>query len=191
MTSFDTYVIVNFVLLTACAVLHQLIFSLKSKQDESPLREIFSRILEVFGRLVVYPFVIFFFGTQFFDSTFVSSNYIATLFIVIPVSIYIAVREVGGLQKSFKVGMAHVKSKLLQKSNSDAVNVTAGELFIFNLYSYHIFSLSRRHFRENQEASEKISNIGIVLNRMQRSDSKSVGKLETRRGSDSDDDHNL
>lgn len=68
LTIFDSYMIGMYLFVAGCVILHQLTRRMREKQEEWPMREIYVRILEVFGRIFALPIVVFSYFLMFRDS---------------------------------------------------------------------------------------------------------------------------
>lgn len=100
LTSFDTYVISMFFLLTCAVAIHQLNYRISEKADRRPLRYVIVRFLEFIGRVAIFPLAIIMFLVMF-PSEFVLRVRTPMLVVLSLLIVFISIRDIGGVRKTF------------------------------------------------------------------------------------------
>ncbi len=123
-----------FLLLVFSVVLHQFYATLNEKSDQWPLRKFAVRIIECVGRTTVFPIAGYFFvsGIKRLSNMLV----IGMFFVVIPISMFIGIRELWGVYNTWE----HSFDLLLQKINNP-------ETKIAELSKFELFVVNRRMFK--------------------------------------------
>ena len=106
LTAFDTYIISMFFLLTCAVAVHQLNYRISEKADRRPLRFVFVRFFEFLGRVSLFPVAIIMFVVMF-PSHFVLTIKTPFLVLLSIVIFIVAVRDIGGVRKTFLNAMAY------------------------------------------------------------------------------------
>ena len=79
LTIFDSYMIGMYAFVALCVVLHQLTFRMTEKHEQWPMREIYTRVLDIFGRIFVLPVVVFTYYFMFRDSFGTGKNSVVSI----------------------------------------------------------------------------------------------------------------
>jgi hypothetical protein len=149
MTSFDKFSVAMFIILFLCSTMHQFVWSLAGK-PRWPTRDLVVRLSELVGRVSVIPiiFIIFlFFFSEAFDPSAIAL--ISTSIAVFMV--FVMTREVSGVNKRLKQSMVEISSKV------DDFQSSPLEIFLFNVYTYRLFSTSMaHHFRLQKKKAEEL-----------------------------------
>ena len=86
LTSFDRYMLSMFIFVGCCIALHQVTRRMYEKNDSWPLRRVYVRVLEFFGRLFILPIVVFTYYLTFRDNLDRYSNLVVTLIITVTIA---------------------------------------------------------------------------------------------------------
>lgn len=141
LTVFDKYVLVMFLILFCCCILHQLIirFGTEDKIHKWPLRMLYIRALEGVGRTCVIP-VIYLVMISFFETALDTRQLVICSFLVTVWTIVIFSRESKATRKAFTFGMQNIASKI-----SALADLSNFEVLLFNRYMYKKWSISLNH----------------------------------------------
>lgn len=149
----DYYILLLFVLLFACCILHLTTQRLQQdhKHDKLPLRKIVIRFIELLGRLVVIPLItsyyLYYFRESMTKDQFTGCCLAIGMFIA-----FISFREITSLISIVKKS---VKS-LIEKSDN-LEDLTTYEIIVFNIFEYGIISSTlSSHFRQTALRQAKI-----------------------------------
>jgi hypothetical protein len=173
LTAFDQYVLIMFLILFICCIMHQIIirFGTDTKVDKWPLRLLYIRLLEGVGRTCILP-VIFTVFVGFFDSALNEKQLVVCSLLVAFWALLIVMRESKATRKAFTYGMANIAQKI-----ESLANLSNFEILLFNKYTYNIWSISlTKHLKEINVQAEEIERL------KQRKDELLYG------GADSDDE---
>lgn len=131
LTSLDSYIMAMFLLLTVALFVHQAIDTLSLKIESNPMRLLFIRVMEFFGRLLVFPLVIILFY-HFFSAEDNTDMFTFLLTVVIAGMIIISIREIGGILKVIKVIAEAVARRVI--ANDSVESVPAMEAMCYALH---------------------------------------------------------
>lgn len=115
LTSFDSYIITMFFLLTVAVSMHQFIFRVNDKSDRRPLRYVVIRSLEFIGRLVVFPTAVLLFLDIFFSSNVLDGFRTAIITVLVITVTFIFFRDLGGVKKTLLRTMAYFEERRSRK----------------------------------------------------------------------------
>lgn len=134
-----------FLVLVLVVVIHQMYTTLQDKQDRWPLRQVYLRMLECFGRTVLLPFIVCYFLNIMPSAlgTYSSRLHIrkAIVGVVLALSSIIFVREAAGLHAS----CVHALESLIVKVNAKETTVhdlSWIECLIVNIWKFGVISVS-------------------------------------------------
>jgi hypothetical protein len=131
-----------FFLLVTVVALHQIYITLTNKQDKWPLRHLTSRLIEYFGRVFLFPFIISYYIIR------IGSLPILFLLPMILIVSFIAIRESFGLIKVTQIALKDLIAKA-NHSESKVADFSRVEIIILNYLLFKTFSFQ----------FQKISNI--------------------------------
>eukprot|EP00981_Chlorochromonas_danica_P009535 scaffold2721_cov181-Ochromonas_danica.AAC.13 len=138
-------VVPMFLVLVLVVVIHQMYTTLQDKQDRWPLRQVYLRILECFGRTVLLPFIVCYFlyimPSAF--GTYSSRLHIrkAIVGVVLALSSIIFLREAAGLYAAW----VHALELLIAKVNAKETTVhdlSWIECLVVNIWKFEVISVS-------------------------------------------------
>ena len=156
-----------FMMLIVTVFVHALTSRLMGKVTKYPLRLLLVRVLEALGKIGVIPFVLIYFLCTFTDYGTEVSRAMIIVLICIGVCV-LGFREYSGLKADIKVIMTMLRSKIDKMEQIDHIDtsvttpvtgtgtvtvshrVTSIELFIFNLYTFGIYSNSAVHYHTSK-----------------------------------------
>lgn len=129
LTAIDRYVFAMFLLLVISVILHQSYATINSKIEQWPLRILYMRLLETFGRVGVFPIAIicFLVGIDGIDKKTV----LTMLVMIITCTSIIFTRELFGISKAWRLAWAG----LLEKVNNPELRVqelSKAEVLVLN-----------------------------------------------------------
>jgi hypothetical protein len=165
LTKFDSFVLFLFFMLFGCCMLHQLVVRLQNEEKLGswPLRKVYIRLVEFFGRLVIIPLVCSVYLGQFSRSITHQTYSIFASFITIFI-FGVGIREFCALRKTFRVALAEIIVKI-----DSFGDVSQPEVFLVNLVLYRIVSGSMKHKRASMVRRQAQAELEIV------SDGSSLG----------------
>jgi hypothetical protein len=143
LTDIDKYVFAMFLLLVLVVGIHQTHATLERKMDQWPLRVVYIRMLDLFGRVALFPIVIGLYTSQIRDSVSETAKPLL-LSVACSVSAVIFVREMFGVRKAFNLGL----DELVKKVNNPETKLTQlskFEVFVFNVWMLKTISWSPLH----------------------------------------------
>jgi len=141
LTNFDLFVTVMFSVLFSCCILHLLTVRLSKleKVQKWPLRMLYIRLLEMFGRVCIIPIIIscFFydFRGNYTLSTIFKISFSVSIFVI-----FVAMREYISLASTFREVILDINGKCDQLSDLSIV-----EILIFNVMTYGVVSTTIHH----------------------------------------------
>lgn len=137
LTDIDKFVFWMFLLLCVVVALHQMYATLYEKTETWPLRVVYLRLIEMFGRCFTPPAIIFYFlGTIEFGSQSVRN---AMIVVVVTSMSILLVREVYGVRSAYY----HAIEKLTDKFNRPGLTtkqVSKVEIVTMNHYFFNKWS---------------------------------------------------
>jgi hypothetical protein len=148
LTIFDSWIFAMFILLSTCVIGHLVSIVLIRKAEDQPLRLFASRVVEMMGRVFVFPIIVLMYIFTFFDEHRRShwSFGVYVFFMVISVAYVILVfREVGGTFKSFRNTLQEIENKL-----NDGRHPSSKEIRVFNFFRFNVISKSLDSYRSKK-----------------------------------------
>ena len=141
LTIFDNWIFVMFILLSVCVVGHLASIVLIRKSQNQPLRLFYSRVIEMTGRVTVFPVIVIMYLVTFFDANdgLNQWSYIILIFLIATAlaSLLLLFREIGGTRKSLRVALDQIEIKL-----DDDIPTTNQEIICLNFFRFKVFSKS-------------------------------------------------
>lgn len=134
LTAFDIYIISMFFLLTCAVSIHQLNYRISEKADRRPLRYVIVRFLEFIGRVSIFPLAVILFVVMF-PSDFVLKIRIPIIVILSLVCVITAVRDFGGVRKTFLNTMEYYAER---RDKDEMHSMSEFELKFFLFYEKHL-----------------------------------------------------
>lgn len=130
---------------------HQLTNRLLTKGDKHPLRLIYVRTIEFFGKVVIMPGVLFAFLYTFPEGLKPSTRAGYAFFFTILAALTI-LREYSGFKNGFNESIYRIRSKI---ENPASFNVSNLEILVYNLQCFGKFSFSKSHYHTWKRQHER------------------------------------
>ena len=143
-----------FLMVSVVIFLHQFTTRLILKADHLPLRMVYARLLESFGKICIIPIVFLYFIYKF--PPFASYHFRFFLVIlVLSFSLMVATREYTGLRRTVKDALVFIRFKIEKPSGHELSTI---EVTTFNYFTFGVWSRSAAHFhRWKKEHDKKFS----------------------------------
>lgn len=157
LTTFDSWIFIMYTSLAMGVVLHQLVIVLKRKTTKIPLRRCLIRLIEFLGRVFTGPLAVAYYMVTFMDPdlTLLLAFSMALSFFVV----FIAMREWGGLKKSFVDASESIIVKVEKNERPSKLEKLVMNLVQFKRISvkstYCMQHLARKH-RSKSDAQSHI-----------------------------------
>jgi hypothetical protein len=152
LTKIDFFVIMIFVILFGCSVLH--LFTLRLQSDDKiskwPVRKFYIRFLEFIGRIFVIPIITTCYLVYFHVTLLPSQIYCTCIFIGL-FSLFVSVREVVALSTVFQRAMKDISKKFNELDDMSML-----EVVVFNYYIYGIYSSKLTHHVRQQSVQDRL-----------------------------------
>ena len=170
---------------------------LLNKSDKLPLRVIFARTLEIFGKVLIMPCVLFVFLFTFPGALRKRTRIGYGVFFV-ALAIFVASREYNGFRNSWKEALVKIRAKI---ENPASTTISNTELFVFNIFFLGKVSRSPSHYhkwkrdvKKEYEAEEArtITHDPHLTRKLQKRSTLPAGEVEMLyavEASDSDDEN--
>jgi hypothetical protein len=130
---------------------HQLTNRMLSKGDKHPLRFVYVRSIEFFGKVVLMPAVLFAFLWTFPDGLEPDTRYgYSVFFSVLAIGIFL--REMSGFRHGFSESIHKIRGKLENPASYDVTNL---EIVIYNLHCFGRLSASKSLYHTWKRDNEK------------------------------------
>jgi hypothetical protein len=126
-----------FLLLIVISLSHQVYYSWHEKLDEYPARSIFLRLIEMMGRIAIFPIVLFYFLSSIKMDSQSTELIFTVLGILIPIVIFY--REAPMLRAVFSKSLKAVIEKAA-KEETTLEEMTYAEIFLINWNVFHVIS---------------------------------------------------
>lgn len=172
LTRFDFFSLRMYALLVLVTWIHQFVDRADKKVPDYPLRVLYIRAVELFGRIVMLPSIVGYYIAQFPRSLSKSSESILVTMSVIVTGTAI-VREYPGWMKAYNIAFARLKEKVLNPQN---LKISVTERYAYNLHYHRKFSSTLTNTAEsamqtkNSGGATNLDSIGTSSLHKQRSD---------------------
>lgn len=170
-----------FLMVSMVIFLHQFTTRLILKADHLPMRMVYARLLECFGKVFVIPVVFFFFAYKF--PPFLSYHFRVVLAIlVLCFAIMVAMREYTGLRRTLKDALVFIRNKIEKPAGHELSTI---EVATFNYFTFGVCSRSAAHYHRWKKEHDRTFSIDEPV-ATEAPGSHTANKM--RRGSSSVDD---
>jgi hypothetical protein len=151
-TYFDVFTLAMFFFLVFCCLLHYGVYALQvgNKLEKWPMRKLYIRLIESFGRLTAIPIILSFFSDNF--SLAISRSAYAAMFTLLGLFFpYILFREYFGVSKVFRGVVDAVDAKCRSKKN-----LSMPELLFFNVFKRGKFTFDSVTLNQQEDSTAEI-----------------------------------